>query len=86
MRLKTTAGRVLGCDAKNCRDEYDVRYLAGATELNPDKDLRVCRRHNMQFNRELETLRLEREARRAPQAAPSAEAEEVAARLKGSGS
>jgi hypothetical protein len=48
------------CSYPCCTDEYDVRYLAGATLMNPQTDVQLCDGHLPVFIRDLDAERVRR--------------------------
>lgn len=45
------------CSHPNCRHDWEVKYSAGATELNKDHDIYLCDGHHLDWIEELDGLR-----------------------------
>jgi len=45
------------CSSPRCRQDWDIKYSAGATELNPKIDIYLCDTHHLDWIEELDGLR-----------------------------
>lgn len=45
------------CAVVGCRNQTEIRYLIGATELNPDRDIGLCWKDHAKFCDELDKFR-----------------------------
>lgn len=45
------------CSSPKCRQTFEIRYLTGATELNPGRDVQLCERHHLEWCDTLEATR-----------------------------
>jgi|10_taG_2_1085330.scaffolds.fasta_scaffold04217_3 hypothetical protein len=37
------------CSSPKCRQTYEVRYLAGASPINPNMDVQLCDKHDHEY-------------------------------------
>ena len=45
-----------GCSFPKCRAEFEIRFLQGATALNPEHPIQLCDKHHTVFSEELRAL------------------------------